>query len=112
MRASGPLAVVLGEATEHIAERTGEGIGGLLNATFGNAAELIIAILALRVGYTPWNEGVALLVLGVPTFFIAWISEILVGSVEQAAEAVGMSSLFVGIIGWPLWVTPPSIAQR
>jgi len=46
----------------------------------------------------PWNERVALLVLGVSTFFIAWMSEILVGSVEQAAEAVGMSSLFVGII--------------
>src|SRR6266508_2038630 len=47
-----PLAGLLGEATEHIAERVGEGIGGLLNATFGNAAELIIAIVALRAGYT------------------------------------------------------------
>jgi Ca2+:H+ antiporter len=45
-----PLAGWLGRATEHIAERTGEGIGGLLNATFGNAAELIIAIAALRKG--------------------------------------------------------------
>jgi len=39
-----------GTATEQIAERTGEGIGGLLNATFGNAAELIIALAALRGG--------------------------------------------------------------
>jgi Ca2+:H+ antiporter len=211
-----PLAGLLGEATEHIAERAGEGIGGLLNATFGNAAELIIAIVALRAGYIDvvkasltgsiignillvlgaaflaggvyhkiqqfnpiaariqaamlvlasialiipalfhhlrpphiiineaalslaiaallivvytlslvfslhthkelfrgtvgepsgekvppsqaWSGGVALLVLGVSTFFIAWMSEILVGSVEQAAEAVGMSSIFVGII--------------
>lgn len=46
-----PLAGLLGEATEHIAEQTGEGIGGLLNATFGNAAELIIAIVALRTGF-------------------------------------------------------------
>src|SRR5262245_22433433 len=46
-----PLAGLLGEATEHIAERAGEGIGGFLNATFGNAAELIIAIVALRAGY-------------------------------------------------------------
>jgi Ca2+:H+ antiporter len=45
-----PLAGWLGKATEHIAERTGEGIGGLLNATFGNAAELIIALLALQKG--------------------------------------------------------------
>jgi Ca2+:H+ antiporter len=211
-----PLAGLLGEATEHIAEHAGEGIGGLLNATFGNAAELIIAIVALRAGFVDVvkasltgsiigsillvlgaaflaggfyykiqqfnpmaartqvamlvlasialivpalfhhlrpphiiiNEAVlslaiavllvvvytlslvfslhthkdlfrgsvgdasreeehrsragswrmALLVLGVSTFFIAWMSEILVGSVEQAAEAVGMSSLFVGII--------------
>ena len=40
----------MGKATEHLAEKVGEGIGGLLNATFGNAAELIIAIVALRAG--------------------------------------------------------------
>ena len=45
-----PLAGLMGRATEQLAERLGEGIGGLLNATFGNAAELIIAILALRAG--------------------------------------------------------------
>jgi Ca2+:H+ antiporter len=43
-----PLAGLMGEATEHIAARTGPTIGGLLNATFGNAAELIIAIMGLR----------------------------------------------------------------
>lgn len=45
-----PLAGLMGRATEQIAERTGPTIGGLLNATFGNAAELIIAIVALRAG--------------------------------------------------------------
>jgi Ca2+:H+ antiporter len=45
-----PLAGLMGRATEQIADRAGEGIGGLLNATFGNAAELIIAIVALRAG--------------------------------------------------------------
>jgi Ca2+:H+ antiporter len=45
-----PLAGLMGEATESLAERSGPGIGGLLNATFGNAAELIIAIMALRNG--------------------------------------------------------------
>lgn len=45
-----PLAGWLGEATEHLAYHTGEGIGGLLNATFGNAAELIIALMALHRG--------------------------------------------------------------
>jgi Ca2+:H+ antiporter len=45
-----PLAGYMGEATEHLAHRTGPMIGGLLNATFGNAAELIISIVALRAG--------------------------------------------------------------
>ncbi|KAK3688512.1 Sodium/calcium exchanger protein-domain-containing protein [Podospora appendiculata] len=42
-----PLAAMLSFATEEIALRTGESLGGLLNATFGNAVELIIAIIAL-----------------------------------------------------------------
>jgi Ca2+:H+ antiporter len=45
-----PLAAWMGHSTEHLASRVGEGIGGFLNATFGNAAELIIAIAALRQG--------------------------------------------------------------
>ena len=45
-----PLAGWMGKATEHLAERMGQGIGGLLNATFGNAAELIIALFALSKG--------------------------------------------------------------
>jgi Ca2+:H+ antiporter len=45
-----PLASYMGDATEHLAHRTGPTVGGLLNATFGNAAELIIAIVALRAG--------------------------------------------------------------
>jgi Ca2+:H+ antiporter len=45
-----PLAGYMGEATEHLAARTGPTLGGFLNATFGNAAELIIAIVALRSG--------------------------------------------------------------
>jgi Ca2+:H+ antiporter len=45
-----PLAAWIGTATEHAAGRMGPGLGGLLNATFGNAAELIIAIFALRRG--------------------------------------------------------------
>ncbi|MHB2020950.1 MAG: calcium/proton exchanger [Candidatus Xenobia bacterium] len=45
-----PLAGWLGKGTEQLASRTSEGIGGLLNATFGNAAELIIAIAGIRHG--------------------------------------------------------------
>jgi len=45
-----PLAKLVGEATEELAVHTGPKIGGLLNATLGNAAELIITIFALREG--------------------------------------------------------------
>ena len=45
-----PLAGLLGEATEHLVVHTGPRVGGLLNATLGNAAELIITIFALRAG--------------------------------------------------------------
>jgi Ca2+:H+ antiporter len=46
-----PIAGWMGHATEQLAHRMGEGIGGLLNASFGNAAELIIALMALRGGH-------------------------------------------------------------
>src|SRR3954467_5066365 len=45
-----PLAWLIGEATEHAAEHTGPGIGGFLNATFGNAPELIIPMFAIHGG--------------------------------------------------------------
>jgi len=209
-----PLAGWLGRATEALAHHTGEGIGGLLNATFGNAAELIIAIMALQKGLysvvkasltgsiignillvlgvsvvaggikfknqkfnataaraqatllmlaaiglivpaafhylagaearsresdlsleisivllfaygahllfslhthkglfageseeasqphgdAPWSLRRAVLTLLGATALIAWISEILVGSVEQAAKSFGMSSVFIGVI--------------
>ena len=45
-----PLAGLMGRATENLAETLGAGAGGLLNATFGNAAELILALMALLRG--------------------------------------------------------------
>jgi Ca2+:H+ antiporter len=42
-----PLAWLIGESTEHAAEHTGPGIGGFLNASFGNAPELIVALVAV-----------------------------------------------------------------
>jgi Ca2+:H+ antiporter len=45
-----PLADLIGEATEELAHHTGPKVGGLLNATLGNAAELIITIFAIREG--------------------------------------------------------------
>jgi Ca2+:H+ antiporter len=45
-----PTAALMGRATEEVAARSGPGIGGLLNVTFGNAPELIIALFALEAG--------------------------------------------------------------
>jgi Ca2+:H+ antiporter len=47
-----PLSWLIGEATDNLARRTGPGIGGFLNATFGNAPELIIAVIAVSGGLT------------------------------------------------------------
>ena len=52
-----PLAWLIGEATEHAATHTGPGIGGFLNATFGNAPELIIALIAVHEGLTEVVRG-------------------------------------------------------
>ena len=52
-----PLAWLIGEATEHAAVHTGPGIGGFLNATFGNAPELIIALIAVHEGLTQVVRG-------------------------------------------------------
>jgi Ca2+:H+ antiporter len=209
-----PLAGWMGRATEQLAERMGEGVGGLLNATFGNAAELIIGLAALRAGLydvvkasiagsilgnillvlgaamlagglrhaeqhynpagarsqatmltlaaialvlpaayravvgtadvagglgslsvsisvvlvavyglflvfslvthsalfagtrvpeeeeggnAPWTTGRATLVLAAATVAIAWMSEILVGAIEPAAQGLGLTNLFVGV---------------
>ncbi|KAG8702979.1 hypothetical protein FRC08_003133 [Ceratobasidium sp. 394] len=51
-----PLAALLGFATEALAPRVGQTLGGLLNATFGSAVELIIAILALVKGELPFVQ--------------------------------------------------------
>jgi Ca2+:H+ antiporter len=55
-----PLAALLSHATESVAARTGDAVGGLLNATLGNLTELVIAIAALRAGqYTLVKASVA-----------------------------------------------------
>lgn len=72
-----PLAGLIGDGTEHLAEKTGPKLGGLLNATLGNAAELIITIFAIRAGLLELVKasitgsilGNLLLVLGASIFF-------------------------------------------
>jgi Ca2+:H+ antiporter len=71
-----PIAATMGEATENLALKTGPTIGGLINATFGNATELIIAFFALQAGKTEVVKasitgsmiGNMLLVLGLALF--------------------------------------------
>ena len=72
-----PTAALMGRATEELAARSGPGIGGLLNVTFGNAPELIIALVALSAGLQEVVKasiagsiiGNILLVLGAAMFF-------------------------------------------
>src|SRR3954464_8668813 len=72
-----PLAWLIGEATEQAAHHTGPGIGGFVNAPFGKAPELIIALFAIRDGLTEVVRGSLtgsvvgnlLLVLGFSLFF-------------------------------------------
>src|SRR5436305_9517530 len=75
-----PLAGLIGLSTEVLAERVGHGIGGLLNATFGNAAEIIIGLTALAAGLPEVVRaslagsifGNALLVLGTAMLVGGW----------------------------------------
>jgi len=100
-----PLAGLMGSATESLAHRFGAGVGGLLNATFGNAAELIIALVALQQGLfdvvkaslTGSIIGNVLLVLGL---------SILMGGLgrerqtfDRAAAAAGSTLLALAAIG-------------
>src|SRR6266700_1525288 len=75
-----PLAGLIGQSTEVLAEHLGQGIGGLLNATFGNAAEIIIGLTALAAGLPQVVQaslagsiiGNVLLVLGTSMLIGGW----------------------------------------
>jgi Ca2+:H+ antiporter len=89
-----PTAALMGRATEELAARSGPGIGGLLNVTFGNAPELIIALFALGQGLDEVVKasligsviGNTLLVLGA-AFFIGGL-----GRKEQTFSVTGVSA--------------------
>jgi Ca2+:H+ antiporter len=95
-----PLAWLIGEATEQAAEHTGPGVGGFLNASFGNAPELIIAVLAVQDGLPVVVRGTLtgsvvsnlLLVLGVA--MIAGGR----GPVDARSLRWQLGALFVGIL--------------
>jgi Ca2+:H+ antiporter len=109
-----PLAGLMGEATEHLTHHTGPGIGGLLNASFGNAAELIIAFMALRAGeieivkasLTGSIIGNILMVLGLAMLLGGWKRQELVFS-RFAAES-GSSMMVLAVVAM---VIPAIYAQ-
>jgi Ca2+:H+ antiporter len=100
-----PLAGWMGRATEQLGARAGHGVGGLLNATFGNAAELIIALAALSQGLvgvvkasiTGSIIGNLLLVLGAS--FLAGGMRFSRQTFNQTAARVGATSLSLAAIG-------------
>ncbi|MBA2385001.1 MAG: calcium/proton exchanger [Actinobacteria bacterium] len=109
-----PLAWLIGEATEHAAEHTGPGIGGFLNATFGNAPELIIALFAVnamefevvRGSLTGSVVGNLLLVLGFSLVF-GGRGEIDRQSSFLALGLVGLSTMLFLIPSIPGWDGDP-----
>ena len=118
-----PLAGLMGEATEQLAARLGAGIGGLLNATFGNAAELIIAIVALQRGLydvvkaslTGSIIGNSLLVLGLAVLLGGAKRE--KQTFDRAAAAVGSTLLALAAIGLVIpamfhWVAEGAVRGR
>ena len=100
-----PLAGLMGRSTEQLAERLGPGIGGLLNATFGNAAELILALFALgrgldnvvKASLTGSIIGNLLLVLGASLF--AGGMKYPVQRFNRTAAGVGSTLLALATIG-------------
>ena len=109
-----PLAWLIGEATEHAAHHTGAGVGGFLNATFGNAPELIIALFAVSDGLfevvrgslTGSVVGNLLLVLGFSLLFGGR------GALDRASSflsigLVGIAVLLLLIPAIPGWEGDP-----
>jgi Ca2+:H+ antiporter len=104
-----PLAHLMGQATEHLADKTGPTWGGLLNATFGNAAELIIAIIALSQGLTEIVKasltgsilGNLLLVAGAAMVVGGWNREKQVFSRSSAEVNSGLLALATAAMLFP-----------
>jgi len=84
-----PIAGLIVHATEQLSTRTGDAVGGLLNATFGNAPELIIATVALRAG------------------LLDMVRASLIGAIlANLLLALGLSILQIAVLGARL--TPPT----
>jgi Ca2+:H+ antiporter len=104
-----PAAAAMGEATEELSVRSGPGIGGLVNVTFGNAPELIIALFALAEGLQEVVKaslvgsivGNSLLVLGASMLAGGWRRERQRFHPTAARALAGMLLLTVLALGFP-----------
>jgi Ca2+:H+ antiporter len=99
-----PPAALMGRATEELAHRAGPGIGGLLNVTFGNAPEIIIALFALSAGLHEVVKasligsilGNVLLVLGAAMLVGGWSRER--QTFDQTAASAQSSMLLLAVV--------------
>jgi Ca2+:H+ antiporter len=104
-----PCAAVMGEATEAIAAKSGPGIGGLLNVTFGNAPELIIAFFALLEGLQEVVKasivgsiiGNVLLVMGAAMVVGGWSRDKQTFNQTAASAQSGMLTLALAALIFP-----------
>src|SRR5437764_4064116 len=101
-----PLAWLIGEATEHAAEHTGVGIGGLLNASFGNAPELIIALLAVADSLPGVVRGS--LTGSVVSNILLVLGAAMIAGGDGAVDARSLRWQLVAVIGAVLLFTIPS----
>jgi len=117
-----PLSAVMGRATEALAERTGPTVGGLLNATMGNAAELIITVFALQAGLIDLVKasltgsilGNLLLILGLSIFVGGLRHPVQTFSARAAGMSVAHMMLAIIALGFPALfaLTHPERAAR
>lgn len=99
-----PLAALMGRGTEHLTRHLGPGPGGLISSSFGNAAELILAFIALREGHVDVVKasltgsiiGNMLLVLGLSMLFGGWRHKEL--RFSRAAAESNSSMMFLAVV--------------
>src|SRR3974390_1310453 len=109
-----PLAALLSHATESVAEKTGDAVGGLLNATLGNLTELVIAAAALRAGEYALVKGSIAGAIVTNTLFLLGASFLLGGlkhhiqEYNRATARLDAALLFLATIAL---VSPSAIAK-
>ena len=109
-----PLAALLSRATELVAERTGDAVGGLLNATLGNLTELVIALTALQAGqYLLVKASIAGAIVSNTLFMLG--GSFLIGGIRhheqqfnRASARMQASLLFLATVGL---LVPSLVAQ-